>query len=169
MSVTIRGSGQIVQQIISTTLTTAFSSSTKGSWVAVTGLSAAITPSNSANRILVMVQLSTGDGGNNYNRLWRVTRNGTSINPSTVGLASLGAGSFAANIISTTSGSNGALVTIPFTFLDAPSSTSALTYQVEFIADTRSVQNTFVNRTVSGGSDNSDTTSNITLMEIAYA
>ena len=169
MAVTIRGSGQITQQIVSTTLTSAFSSSTKGSWTAVTGLSAVITPSNSANRILVMVQLSTGDGGNNYNRLWRVTRNGTSINPSTVGLASLGAGSMAATIIATTTGSNGALITIPFIYLDAPSSTSALTYQVEFIADTRSVTTTYVNRTISGGTDNADTTSNITLMEMAYA
>ena len=155
-----------VRQVVSTTLTSSFSSSTKGSWVSVTGLAATITPVSTSSRILVMVQLSTGDGGQNYARTWAVARNGTLINQSTVGTGYV-QGSFASALISTSGGSNNAVQTVPFTFLDSPSSTSALTYQVQFNAYTATVTTTNVNRSYNGAGTDPNCTSNIVLMEIA--
>jgi len=158
-------SGSVIQ-VVATTLTSAFSSSTKAAWVSVTGLSATITPVSTSSRILVMVQLSTGDGGNNYARTWAVARNGTLINQSTVGTGYV-QGSFSSSLIGSSSGSNNAIQTVPFTYLDSPASTSALTYQVQFNAYTASVTTTNVNRSYAGGATDSNCTSNIILMEIA--
>lgn len=158
-------SGSVIQ-VVSTTLTSAFSSATKASWVSVTGLAATITPSSASSRILIMVQVSTGDGGNNYPRTWAVARNGTLINQSTVGTGYV-QGSFASALIGTSSGSNNAVQTIPFTFVDSPASTSALTYQVQFNAYTSTVTTTNINRSYAGGAGDPNCTSNIVLMEIA--
>jgi hypothetical protein len=42
-----------VLQVVSTSKTDTFSSSSSGSWIDITGLSATITPTNSSNKILV--------------------------------------------------------------------------------------------------------------------
>jgi len=161
MSVTINGSGQIVAQVKSTVLTTAFST-TSTTFTDVTGLSVSITPTNSNNKILVFANMYLGPA-NSSACFWAITRNGTlidiSTDASTVARRSTGgyytdAGGSAGNGFS---GGGTA-------FLDSPATTSAVTYQIQFSTASGTA---YVNRrnaaTDFGG------TSTITVMEIAYA
>ena len=154
--------GAIIQ-VVTTNLTGAFSSAVHGSWFDITGLSATITPRNTASKILVLVQLSTGGGGNNYARGYGVKRGATQLNLGTYGIGS--PGSFGAG--TSFSGGDGNMFTAPFTYVDSPATASATTYQVECFADSRSVTNTFINRTYNGANTDAYGSSTITLLEIA--
>lgn len=152
-----------VLQVISTNLTGVFSTATHGSWVDITGLSASITPTSSTSKILVMVQLTSGSGGNNYGRGYGVTRGGSQLNLGTYGTGS--PGSFTA---STNFPEGGDVTTTGcFIYLDSPATTSSTTYQVTVYADSRSVTTTYINRTYSGSDVGNYGSSTITLMEIA--
>lgn len=152
-----------VLQVTSTNLNGAFSTATHGSVVNITGLSASITPTSNTGKILVMVQLSSGSGGNNYGRGYGVTRNGTQLNLGTYGIGS--PGSFTAP--TNWPGGDENIITGCFIYLDSPATTSAITYQVTVYADSRSVTTTFINRTYNGTDVGSYGSSTITLMEIA--
>jgi hypothetical protein len=165
MSVTISGSGQIVKQVISVTKTDTFST-TSTSFTDVTGLSATITPTNSANKILVFVSMTDGISSD-YVLFTRITRNGTAVG---IGDA---AGS---RTRASTGGYNGTSGTIyqnipqNIVYLDSPATTSATTYTVQ-LAGENSGGTYYVNRT---GNDSDSAfrgryASSITVMEIAYA
>jgi hypothetical protein len=118
MAVTINGSGQIITQIVHTFTTTQIINNSS-SWVS-TGLSASITPKNSANKILalVTVPVTFGDNGGN---IWvgvRLTRAGTQVAQTVVGN----------NIQYIVQQFDVAA----FNYVDSPSTTSAITYQVDF-------------------------------------
>jgi hypothetical protein len=163
---TTQASAGNVLQVVSTSLTSSFTSSVHGAWDSVTGLSVAITPKFSTSKILVMVQLTTGDGGYNYSRSWGVARNGTLINQSTAGTGQVG--SFASTVLSESANAGNNLVqTMPFTYLDSPATTSATTYQVQFYSNASSVTTTCVNRPYSPAAGNPIGSSTITVMEIA--
>ena len=105
-----------VIQVVSTTFTSEFSWATKGAWVDMTGISASITPTSVTSQIMVFLMLSTGDGGNNYDRAYRVLRGSSVIaeGPNTASImvraqASTGMGAFS---------SNASLCTIPILALD---------------------------------------------------
>ena len=153
-----------VLQVVSINKVDVFSTATHGSWVDITGMAASITPISSSSKILVMVQLSIGGGGNNYGRGYGVKRGATQLNLGTYGTGS--PGSFGAST-SFSGGDNGGIFTAPFIYLDSPSTTSSTTYQVELYADSRSVTTTYINRTYAGTSDGSYGASTIILMEIA--
>ena len=162
MSVTIKGSGQVPVQVITTTLTTvqnfSFSSNTYGN---VTGFSVSITPTNSANKILVMYSTYCSNSVNaaNYGNFLQVTRNGTAVGVGTsASMFAAGSGGYS---VTNRYGSNYSQV-----FIDSPATTSTLTYQVQaaFESGGGSV----------GGSYGTGTAyvtvpSTITVMEIAYA
>lgn len=125
----LRGAFRVLQAV-STTKTDIFSSSqSAGGQVDVTGLSVSITPSSTSSKILVFVSL-TGTllyNATHYPMLSAILkRAGTAI----------GGGTTAGNRTSTnaTTYTNSADVqngaNISFNYLDSPSSTSALTYQV---------------------------------------
>jgi hypothetical protein len=160
------GAGSKILQVVSTTFTSEFSWTTKGSWVNMTGISASITPTAATSNILVQVMLSTGDGGNNYERVYRVTRNGTNIveGPNTASImtrASFGTGMGSYS-------SNSAIVTVPYLYFDSPSSTSALTYQLQGWASASSVTTSYINRPYLPSTASSGTgISTITLTEVA--
>lgn len=152
-----------VVQVVTTNLTSAFTSTVHGSWFDITGLAATITPKFATSKILVMVQLSSGSGGNNYNRGYSVKRGATQLNLGTYGSGVNGSFSVPTNW----SGGDNNVLTAPFTYLDSPATTSATTYQVECYADSRSVTTTCINRSYVGGGDGNQASSTITLMEIA--
>lgn len=78
MSVTISGSGQIVKQVVTATSSTAVTNNT--STYVSTGLTANITPSNSANKILVTASVPIQFGSSNYIVIGiRVSRGGTIV------------------------------------------------------------------------------------------
>jgi len=157
-----------VLQVVSTTKTDTFSASTaSGAFTAVTGLSAAITPSATSSKILVRVTLvgaSSRDSGGGMGD-FRIKRDSTAI---AIGDA---AGSRARL-------SGAALVSVGYALgivgssaevLDTPSSTSAITYSVDIYNSSSSTETLYVNRT----DNNSDSAtrpravSTITLMEVA--
>jgi hypothetical protein len=155
------GGGKILQ-VVSTTKTDTFTSSST-TFTTVTGLTASITPSSTSSKILVMAQIASSGASNTVSAHFKVTRGGTDVYRGDAAGDRTRAvyGGFQ------TANSEGMVFAYPITFLDSPSSTSALTYQVETrigtsgsIAVNRSLQDT----------DNADRVrgaSSITVMEVA--
>ena len=152
MSVSINGSGQLVVQLVTANLTTSVSTSS-ASFV-TTGLSASITPTNSANKILVTVSGGSIDNAGSGGQAVGVTvyRNGSNISPTTAMAVMY-------------SGNTRVATPLSINYLDSPASTSAQTYTVYF-ASTNNAGTVFFNSTSPSGQTQTCT---ITLMEIAYA
>jgi len=155
-----------VLQVVSAIKTDTFSFSvTERTWTSVTGLSASITPSSASNKVLVTAVVSVS-ATNTYNAMGgRVTRNGSVV----------AVGNTAGTRASAFFGSDDWLsaayanqAQIYISFLDSPSTTSAVTYQLQLIND-RDTDTIYVNRSQYDG-DSSQTfrnASSITVMEIA--
>jgi hypothetical protein len=156
------GSG--ILQVVSTSKTDTFSTNS-ATFTTVTGLTATITPSSTSSKILVMAQISIGMAplNNSYGH-YKVTRGGTDIH---VGDA---AGSRIRNVFGgyIQANLNDVLLSNSIIDLDSPSSTSALTYQVEARRGALSTL-VYVNRSP-GDLDDPNFgrgASSITLMEVA--
>ena len=163
-----------VIQVVQTNFTTRSSQSYSNSTVTdITGLSATITPISTNSRIMAFVrwfgELSPGDAP--YNTVFGLKRNGTRVgegtdNGSTVVTAiTAPALSYEGTDVSSTA------ETMSFFYVDSPATTSAITYQVFFIANVGAGSAVIAhNKTYnwSGQSTGFELgTSNITLMEIA--
>ena len=160
------GSSGKVLQVVSTTKTSAWSSGSS-SYVDITGLSAAITPSSSSSKVLVIVNLSesSSTGVRGFN-LVRDNEWGT-------GATSLGMGAAASNrtraMIAGYTGNADAthsIISHCGQYLDSPSTTSQMTYKMHAKAQTN--YTVYINRTQSD-TDVADifrTSSTIPLMEI---
>ncbi len=144
-----------ILQVKSTTLTTAFTG-TSG-WSDITGMAVSITPSSTSNKILIFVSINVTASNDSWVRLMR---DSTSI--------AIGTGQASNQIQSTLgymySGSGGFVETRSMNFLDSPSSTSAISYNLEY----NSIATIFVNRS---SNDNNTSArgrhvSTITAMEI---
>jgi hypothetical protein len=160
MAVTINGSGQVPVQIVQTTKTDTFTASLSGTYADITGMSVNITPTNSSNRILVMVNLGTVAASNNG--AIQLVRNST---PIAIGDAATSRTQATMADINS-SGANGGPMS--FAFLDSPATTSATTYKVQIWAGV-SATNVYVNF---GSQDSANafrfrTASTITVMEIS--
>jgi hypothetical protein len=144
MSVTIKGSGQVPIQVVTATTATA-TSTTSTSYVA-TNLTATITPSNSANKILVIVSSNGITSLAGYGGYYTIYRNNAT---------NLGGGTLSAlNTIQ-----NYYYVPVVISYLDSPSTTSATTYTMYISSE-------------SGSTNYANTARNlntITLMEISGA
>ena len=143
-----------VVQVKSTTKTDAFTT-TSTTFVDVTGVSQAITPTSASNLVLVIVSgmtgLSTGDG-------WRINlvRGSTAIGQST------GSGSLNQTISPNISANS---IGQPFTisFLDSPATTSATTYKIQ-LATLNAAHTATIGRI--GANDDRRTITTITCMEV---
>lgn len=137
-----------VLQVVNTAYSTGVSSAT--STYVDTGVTASITPSSTSNKILITVQINgTAKQGANVNLRTRLNRGGTTI---------LYIDSLAGNDQSTAFLSPG---TVGTTYLDSPSTTSAITYTVQ-ISNISSSGSVAINDAAGG----TVSTSTITLMEI---
>lgn len=150
-----------ILQVVSTTKSDTFST-TSTSYTDVTGFSATITPRSTSSKILVLLNVSIGrstDSGNYY----RIMRDSTAIaigdsagsRDRATGADYVGSGSV--TFQATSSGAN---------FLDSPSTTSSVTYKVQFRVESGTHH---INR---DGNDSDATTrarrvSSITLIEVA--
>jgi len=136
--------GGKILQVVSTTLDTTFSASVAGnSTTSVTGLTATITPSDTANKILVFATVS-GSAEIMYGHLLAIlTRGGSPI----------GAGATAGNRtginggMSVRANNSADLAEATVLYLDSPSSTSALTYGIDILNGAASSRTLYVNRT----------------------
>jgi uncharacterized Zn-binding protein involved in type VI secretion len=149
MPVTIRGSGQVPVQVITATSSTVVTNNTTS--YASTGLTASITPTNSANKVLVTVTLPIVFGSSNVLVAGiRISRGGTIVYSTVVGNSVTAiVQQFVVNGIS---------------FLDSPATTSSTTYTIEFATLTAS--NRFGNTAVMDQS-NGTNTGTLMLQEIS--
>jgi len=150
---------QVVQSVKTDT------ASVSGGTFADIGLSASITPSSSSNKILIYVQANTG-GSVGYSMKTRLMRDSTAIH----------IGDAAGNRPRATTENTGSYSTgtaswnnipVNIVFLDSPSTTSAVTYKLQYASYVTYVA--YINRS---GSDSDTTTydartsSSIILMEV---
>ena len=168
MSITnsgVTGAGKILQ-VKSVTKSDTFSYAGQTAFVDVTGLSVAITPASTSNKILVLYDLSwsTPDGHVSC----RIMRDSTAIK---IGDA---AGSNRPRVTGQThytSGDQYDMVQVAGTFLDSPSSTSSVTYKWQVGTPYSAAYDIEVNK--QGAEENGDqayngrTASSITVMEVA--
>lgn len=164
MPVTLRGSGQVPVQVVSTTKTDSFTTSA-ASMTDVTGLSVTITPTSSSNKILVILTLNYAGTNGNSGAAYQLVRGSTAICiGDAAGSRPQASGGMAyiadANSFTTISGS----------FVDSPATTSAVTYKVQVVGGNPS-SGVFVNRSQNDTNGtqhyNARTASTITVMEIS--
>lgn len=133
-----------VLQVVSAATTTS-TSTTSSSYVAVTNLTASITPSSTSSKILVLVNMNIYSNISGTEGAFTIYRAGADL--------TAGAG-FARGYI----GTSDFIMQTPMMYLDSPSSTSSVTYAV------------YMKRTQGAGTlqvSLRNTTETITLMEIA--
>ena len=158
------GVGGKILQIVSTTKTDTFSTSTTGSYVDITGLSVSITPTSASSKILVMWNVQFGHASTVSGVVLRIMRDATPISiGDQVGTNRLRGTSpmftLYSNTNNTTSVQSG-------TYLDSPSTTSSITYKAQ---GSITGSTYYINRTgeYNDGNYESTGTSTITVMEIA--
>ena len=154
------GGGKMLQ-VVSTTKTDTFTTSTTGSWVDITGLSVAVTPSASSSKILVLYSVLGELGSAAYSFGLRMVRGSTGIN--------VGGAASSRTQASGAIDSYGGTGSISYrshsdVFLDSPSTTSATTYKIQGLGSAA----WYVNRNSTDGDASSAmrTTSSITVIEI---
>jgi hypothetical protein len=178
MSVTINGSGIItglnadgissqpvfpgnVLQVVSAIKTDRFTT-TSGTPVDITGYSATITPSFATSKILVVSSFHISSGTAGARPRTQLLR----------GATVLGLGDASGSATSITAGANiensadADVLNVAYTYLDSPSTTSATTYKWQMYTFS-SRTGTFNGSTGTADSNRFNTSSTITLMEIA--
>jgi len=146
------GSGTKIGQVVSTSLLSAFSTSST-SYTDITGLSVAITPTLATSKVLVTVTLS-GSQGTSGNGVFKLVRGATDIAVST-------AGSNINGFAMVSDSYSSSAFSCAITFLDSPATTSATTYKIQGICESGVL---FVNRR--GQSAFFGTSSTITVSEV---
>ena len=161
------GVGKILQ-VVSTTKTDTFST-TSTSFVDVTGLSVTITPSSTANKILVTTNVALGSSDNaNVSSMWKISGGNTS------GYIGDSAGSRTPALGSLTIVASGdlemsrAIVSMAGNYLDSPATTSPVTYKVQ-LARPGAAGGAYLNRSASDTDSSvyARGASTITVMEVA--
>lgn len=113
-----------VLQVVQVIKTDTYSMSSTG-WANVTGLSASITPSSTSNKILILSSLSCSGTGGLSGFLMKFTRNGSDI------FIGDSAGSRARVTWECITSDNNVGQTGSYAYLDSPSSTSSVTYNLQ--------------------------------------
>ena len=152
-------------QVVSTTKTDTFSSSST-SLTDITGLSAAITPSASSSKVLVLVSINVGiTAGDRFFSL-QLLRGSTAISIGDSSSSRTNSSLF--GVQGDYTGKNTNIHTKSIVFLDSPSTTSSTTYKMQGLAQSDSSPSFVVNR--SGGDADAvhggRTASSITLLEV---
>ena len=148
-----------VVQVVQTVKTDTFSATPGNSWVDITGLSVAITPSSSSNRVMVFFSVHGATGNLSYVRLLRDS-------------TAIGVGETSGSRVSCTvgnfshAGDSNRCYEWGTNFLDSPATTSAITYKLQVFCET---SNTFFLNRSTGDQNNVvgfRPISQITVMEI---
>lgn len=153
---------QVVTVNDTTQYTYSNGSANQSTYQNISGLVASITPSSASNKILLMANITASQASNSYNAFFRATRNGTVI----------GAGNSSGyNATSTTAmrtSDGGEIGTSLILYLDSPSSTSSVTYQIQICNSGGTSSYSYVNRPANANTGWEQTgASSIVLMEIA--
>ena len=155
-----------VLQVKSATLTDVQSISVADTRTDITNLSVSITPSSTSSKILVNTHISYGGSSNNLYASGNLLRDSTAIGVNTTATGNQLNISFGLNLVGVANETY-KLRNSSMTFLDSPSTTSALTYKVQGRLDANGTL--YINRT--GQDANADYgsrgISTLTVMEIA--
>jgi hypothetical protein len=154
-----------ILQVVSTTMNDVFSASVSAnSWVLPTGFTATITPKSTSSKILIHAHVNGSNSNANFGIGLLIFRNGTKIanainEGSRTSISSLNVGANSSDGMSHAS----------MTFLDSPSSTSALSYDVNIYNYQGATNTMYLNRSHTDGniSNYPRTISSITLMEVS--
>tara|TARA_R100000700_G_scaffold39562_1_gene52678 strand:+ start:496 stop:1125 length:630 start_codon:yes stop_codon:yes gene_type:complete len=162
-------SGNILQvvQTVKQDVTSITGVAEGGSYTAITGLSATITPSSSSNKILISCNIIVSHSTTNYAANFRLFKAGSHLTGAS-GTASGNREAAWLNIRQTSS--TGDRQTISNKYLDTAGGTSAITYQIYAkVEDQSSGKFIYINTNPTDGNEwyNGRTSSNITLMEVA--
>jgi hypothetical protein len=156
--------GQVIQ-VVSTTKQDVFSASiASGTFTDVTGLSVSITPSSASNKILIMCHVVGALDTDENRQFIMIKRDGSQL----LGASGTASGSRISTITIQGAATTAGGATHFFNFLDSPSSTSSLTYQISMTQGSGTTKTIYVNR----GSDDDNQSyigraaSTITVMEI---
>jgi len=125
------GVGGKVLQVVSATDSTQRSTTSTSFVTASNTLSVSITPASTLNKILLFANSSVSIQGT-YNAQWTIYRDSTNLGHATYGFNT------------SNDSTNYTVVPMAISYLDSPSSTSALTYQVYFKSSINS-QSAFLN------------------------
>ena len=157
-------SGSVVQTVVTTKDDTFSSNGSSTAYEDITGLSVAITPSSTSNKILVV--LSLGISTSNVHATFKILRGSTDIFlPTTVGSRISGHG----HIYSASAfNDHYDIESKTIQLLDSPSTTSATTYKVQVATPNSASYIAHINRTANDSDNNYNarTVSSITAMEI---
>jgi len=160
MSVTISGSGQVPVQVISTTKTDTFTSTTTAAFTDITGFSVSITPTSATNRILIIVSGTCSGQSVTSGANLRLMRGSTAIDVADA------AGSRSLATTNAYQADSNQSMSFSMNFLDSPATTSATTYKIQFRIEAGTF---YFNRAQSDGDSAgvSRFASTITVMEIS--
>ena len=153
---------QVVQGVVTSAVTT--STPTIGTFVAISGFTASITPSSSSSKILVIVDANVSSSvSTDQGVMYQLTRGGTAID---IG-DSAGSRSRVTGVAPTLS-LDYAIPKASVSFLDSPATTSSTTYGLSVCCTTAS-RSVYLNRTTVDADANYSgrSASTTTLMEIA--
>jgi len=112
------GVGGKVLQVVTATDSTARSTTSTSFVTASNTLSVSITPSSASNKIFIITSFSGSNNTGGYDSVFTIYRGATNIGDATDGFCKI------------QNGTGDSIMPISMTFLDSPSSTSSLTYQV---------------------------------------
>ena len=158
---TVTGTNGKVLQVVSSTKTSAFTSSSS-SYVDITGATASITPSSSSNHVLVLVQGGMSNDTDGSDSHVQLLRDSTVIGSGDSGGSSQQ--SFMSCQTSPSSAGNRKVYAVVGTWKDSPSSSSSVTYKLQI----KSGGGTATwNRSGVQGAAYGNTASSIVLIEIA--
>ena len=155
------GAGAVVQ-VVSTTLTTNFSTAST-SFTDLTGMSVAITPKSSSNKVLVIFHTNVGRTSN-FRVAFRLVRGSTAI-----GVGTSVSSRHACTVMSYVGNADSDSHHHPVSgnFLDSPSTTSSTTYKLQLLNTVS--QTAYINRSEldTNSTATGRSASTITVMEIA--
>ena len=157
-STKLSGTGKVLQVISASELSTFSTSST--SYVDVTNMSIAITPSSASNKVLIMFFAQGSTSATDTGHI-RLNKDGTAL---FIGTTSSSRQSATTGITSGSGSSN--LCNLSFSYLDSPSTTSSTTYKITMRANSGTA---YLGRTQVDGdaSGYPRTPTSFTVMEIA--
>ena len=151
--------GQVIQ-VVSATKTDRFSGGATDTFTDVTGVTVSITPSSASNKILIICNLA-GSGNSTSRHAFRLVRGSTAV-----GVATSTGSRPAATVGMTNSTNSNDQVSASFNFLDSPSTTSSVTYKVQYVSENGIAIGGSYSDTNSTESYNSRTINTMTVMEI---
>ena len=125
------GGGKVLQ-VVSSVLTSSVSVTADGDWQDYTGVSGAITPSASSSKILVMCSTGFSSDSQTSRHAVRLVRNSTAISIGDAA-SSRARGAFPVFTVHSNTGNTCRFISIQH--LDSPSTTSEVTYKLQFAAD----------------------------------